>query len=235
MPRKKINKEVWNNQPVPKNWDNDPEQFIYQTDKLQIIQNDLDSLPTLTVSSVQLEEDVKKIIIWVNDNDLSGGWSKWNKIITHSLIELLKMPVEKQKDLYSLYKESMIVKLTNAIKCLKMVKKSSNNYLQTIEKNMIRTLYPILENVKEHPDYLDENITYYEQKLTDFKAKHLGYYIFMKPYLQNVLKALKDDGKENYLKDIITNLFILFDVNDSSKIDIDSVKERVRSLLNKMN
>ena len=57
----------------------------------------------------------------------------------------------------------------------------------------------------------------------------------MKPYLQNVLKALKDDGKENYLKDIITNLFILFDVNDSSKIDIDSVKERVRSLLNKMN
>lgn len=235
MPRKKINKELWGDNPVPKNWDNDPEQFIYQTDKLQIIQNDLDSLPTLTVSSVQLEEDVKKIIIWVNDNDLSGGWSKWNKIITHSLIELLKMPVEKQKDLYSLYKESMIVKLTNAIKCLKMVKKSSNNYLQTIEKNMIRTLYPILENVKEHPDYLDENITYYEQKLTDFKAKHLGYYIFMKPYLQNVLKALIDDGKENYLKDIITNLFILFDVNDSSKIDIDSVKERVRSLLNKMN
>jgi len=235
MPRKKINKELWNNEPVPKNWDNDPEQFIYQTDKLQIIQNGLDSLPTLTISSVQLEGDVKKIISWVNDNDLSGGWSKWNTIIGNSFIELLKMPVEEQKDLYSLYKESMIAKLTNAIKCLKMVKKESNNYLQTIEKNMIRTLYPILENVKEHPDYLDENITYYEQKLTDFKAKHLGHYIFMKPYLQNVLKALKDDGKENYLKDIITNLFILFDVNDSSKIDIDSVKERVRSLLNKMN
>ena len=129
----------------------------------------------------------------------------------------------------------MIAKLTNAIKCLKMVKKEANNYLQTIEKNMTSTVSPILENVKEHPDYLDENISYYEQKLTDFKAKHLGYYIFMKPYLQNVLKALKDDGKENYLKDIITNLFILFDVNDSSKIDIDSVKERVRSLLNKMN
>ena len=235
MPRKKINKELWNNEPVPKNWDNDPEQFIYQTDKLQIIQNDLDSLPTLTVSSFQLEEDVKKIIIWVNDNDLSGGWIKWNKIIGNSFIELLKMPVEEQKDLYSLYKESMIAKLTNAIKCLKMVKKESNNYLQTIEKNMTRTLSPILENVKEHPDYLDENISYYEQKLTDFKAKHLGYYIFMKPYLKNVLKALKDDGKENYLKDIITNLFILFDVNDSSKIDNEFVRERVRSLLNNIN
>ena len=235
MPRKKINKELWGDNPVPKNWDNDPEQFIYKTDKLQIIQNGLDSLPTLTISSVQLEGDVKKIISWVNDNDLSGGWSKWNTIIGNSFIELLKMPVEKQKDLYSLYKESMIVKLTNAIKCLKMVKKEANNYLQTIEKNMTSTVSPILENVKEHPDYLDENISYYEQKLTDFKAKHLGYYIFMKPYLQNVLKALKDDGKENYLKDIITNLFILFDVNDSSKIDIDSVKERVRSLLNKMN
>ena len=55
-------------------------------------------------------------------------WDKWNKIIGHSFIELMKIPVETQKELYSIYKDSMEVKLTNAIKRLKKVKKQSEKH-----------------------------------------------------------------------------------------------------------
>ena len=103
MAKRKVNNELFHNEPAPKHWENEPEQFIYQKDKLQIFQKDLDSLPTITISRVQMLEDAKNVINWVNDNNLTGGWDKWNKIIGHSFIELMKIPVETQKELYSIY------------------------------------------------------------------------------------------------------------------------------------
>ena len=93
MPKRKINQEQFHNKPAPEYWANEPEQFIYQKGELLIFQKDFDSLPTITISRVQLLEDANNVRSWVNDNSLTGGWDKWNKIIGHSLIELMKIPV----------------------------------------------------------------------------------------------------------------------------------------------
>ena len=236
MPKRKVSKELFQNKPAPTQWANEPDQFIYQKGKLLIFQKDLDSLPTITISRVQMLEDAKNVISWVNDNHLTGGWDKWNKIIGHSFIELMKIPVETQKELYSIYKDSMEVKLTNAIKRLKKVKKQSEKYLQTIESNLTGSLSPLLDNIKSHPDYLDDCISKYEKKLKKVKAQKLGYYVFIKPYLKTILDALIIDGKirKSQQEKAIYSLFALYDVNDFTKIDEASAKERTRSLLNKI-
>ena len=236
MPKRKISKERIHNKLAPEYWANEPEQFIYQKGKLLIFQKDFDSLPTITVSRVKRSEDVNKVMSWVNDNNLSGGWKKWDEIIGSSFIELMKIPVETQKELYSIYKDSMEVKLTNAIKRLKKVKKQSEKYLQTIESNLTGSLFPLLENTKKHPKYLDERISKYEKKLKEVKAQTLGYYVFIKPYLKTILDALIDDGKKRKSQQAkaIYSLFVLYDVNDFTKIDEASAKERTRSLLNKI-
>jgi len=215
---------------------NEPEQFIYQKGELLIFQKDFDSLPTITISRVQLTEDANNVISWVNDNSLTGGWDKWNKIIGHSFIELMKIPVETQKELYSIYKDSMEVKLTNSIKRLKKVKKQSEKYLQTIESNLTGSLFPLLDNIKNHPEYLDDCISKYENKLKEIRTQKLGYYVFIKPYLKTILDALIDDGKKrkSQQEKAIYSLFVLYDVNDFTKIDEASAKERTRSLLNKI-
>ena len=102
MPKRKISKERIHDKAAPEYMANEPEQFIYQKGELLIFQKDFDSLPTITISRVQLLEDANNVSSWVNDNSLTGGWDKWNKIIGHSFIELMKIPVEKQKELYSL-------------------------------------------------------------------------------------------------------------------------------------
>ena len=84
MPKRKVSKERFRNKPAPEYWANEPEQFIYQKGELLIFQKDFDSLPTITISRVQLLEDANNVISWVNDNNLTGGWDKWNKIIGHS-------------------------------------------------------------------------------------------------------------------------------------------------------
>ena len=236
MPKRKVSQERIHNKAAPEYWENEPEQFIYQKDKLLIFQKDFDSLPTITISRVQLLEDANNVSSWVNDNSLTGGWDKWNKIIGHSFIELMKIPVETQKELYSIYKDSMEVKLTNAIKRLKKVKKQSEKYLQTIESNLIGRLFPLLVNIKNHPEYLDDCISKYEKKLKKVKAQKLGYYVFIKPYLKTILDALIIDGKirKSQQEKAIYSLFALYDVNDFTKIDEASAKERTRSLLNKI-
>ena len=236
MPKRKVSKEHIHNKPAPKYMANEPEQFIYQKGEHLIFQKDFDSLPTITISRVQLTEDANNVISWVNDNSLTGGWDKWNKIIGHSFIELMKIPVETQKELYSIYKDSMEVKLTNGIKRLKKVKKQSEKYLQTIESNLTGSLFPLLDNIKNHPEYLDECISKYENKLKEIKTQTLGYYVFIKPYLKTILDALIDDGKKrkSQQEKAIYSLFVLYDVNDFTKIDEASAKERTRSLLNKI-
>ena len=181
-------------------------------------------------------EDANNVISWVNDNNLTGGWDKWNKIIGHSFIELMKIPVETQKELYSIYKDSMEVKLTNGIKRLKKVKKQSEKYLQTIESNLIGRLFPLLDNIKNHPEYLDDCISKYENKLKEVKTHTLGYYVFIKPYLKTILDALINDGKtrKSQQEKAIYSLFVLYDVNDFTKIDEVYARERTRSLLNKL-
>ena len=236
MPKRKVSKEQIHNKPAPAYWENEPEQFIYQKGDYLIFQKDFDSLPTITISKVQMLEDANNVSSWVNDNNLTGGWDKWNKIIGHSFIELMKIPVEKQKELYSIYKDSMEVKLTNGIKRLKKVKKQSEKYLQTIESNLIGSLFPLLDNTKKHPKYLDERISKYENKLKEIRTQKLGYYVFIKPYLKTILDALIDDGKKRKSQQerAIYSLFVLYDVNDFTKIDKISAKERTRSLLNKI-
>jgi len=236
MPKRKVSKEQIHNKPAPAYWANEPEQFIYQKGELLIFQKDFDSLPTITISRVQLSEDANNVISWVNDNSLTGGWDKWNKIIGHSFIELMKIPVETQKELYSIYKDSMEVKLTNGIKRLKKVKKQSEKYLQTIESNLTGSLFPLLDNIKNHPEYLDDCISKYENKLKEIRTQKLGYYVFIKPYLKTILDALIDDGKKrkSQQEKAIYSLFVLYDVNDFTKIDEASAKERTRSLLNKI-
>ena len=130
----------------------------------------------------------------------------------------------------------MEVKLTNAIKRLKKVKKQSEKYLQTIESNLTGSLFPLLDNIKKHPKYLDECISKYENKLKEVKAQTLGHYVFIKPYLKTILDALIDDGKKRKSQQerAIYSLFVLYDVNDFTKIDKISAKERTRSLLNKI-
>ena len=63
-----------------------------------------------------------------------------------------------------------------------------------------------------------------------------GYYVFIKPYLKTILDALIDDGKKrkSQQEKAIYSLFALYDVNDFTKIDEASAKERTRSLLNKI-
>ena len=236
MPKRKVSQERFHNKPAPEYWDNEPEQFIYETDELLIFQKDLNSLPTITISRVKMSEDVNKVMRWVKDNNLSGGWKKWDEIIGSSFIELMKIPVETQKELYSIYKDSMGVKLTNAIKRLKKIKKQSEKYLQTIESNLTGSLFPLLDNTKKHPEYLEECISKYEKKLTELKAHTLGHYVFIKPYLKIILDALIDDGKtrKSQQEQAIHSLFVLYDVNDFTIIDEASAKERTRSLLNKI-
>ena len=72
MPRKKENKELFNNKPAPKDWKNFPDQFYYKTDKILVFQKDLDSPLIVTVNYVKLSEDCQKIIEWVKDNDRSN-------------------------------------------------------------------------------------------------------------------------------------------------------------------
>ena len=236
MPKRKVSQERLHKKPAPEYWANEPEQFIYQKGELLIFQKDFDSLPTITISRVQLLEDANNVISWVNDNSLTGGWDKWNKIIGHSFIDLMKISVENQKELYSIYKDSMEVKLTNAIKRLKKVKKQSEKYLQTIESNLTGSLSPLLDNIKSHPEYLDDCISKYEKKLKEIRTQKLGYYVFIKPYLKTILDALIDDGKKrkSQQEKAIYSLFVLYDVNDFTKIDEASAKERTRSLLNKI-
>ncbi len=211
MPKRKISKERIHNKAAPEYMANEPEQFIYQKGELLIFQKDFDSLPTITISRVQMLEDANNVSSWVNDNNLTGGWDKWTKIIGHSFIELMKTPVETQKELYSIYKDRMEVKLTNAIKRLKKVKKQSEKYLQTIESNLTGSLFPLLDNTKKHPKYIDDCISKYENKLKEVKAQTLGHYVFIKPYLKTILDALRDDGKKRKSQQVnaIHSLFVL--------------------------
>ena len=54
---------------------------------------------------------------------------------------------------------------------LKKVKKQSEKYLQTIESNLTGSLSPLLDNIKSHPEYLDDCISKYEKKLKEINQK----------------------------------------------------------------
>jgi len=229
MPTKKINQEFFNNEPAPKRWTNSPEQFVYEKNKILFIQNGLDAPLELTVNRTRSVEDIDKIIKWVNENNLDGGWSKWEKILGHTFIELMKLPTETHKELYQKYKESMQLKLVNALKILKTIKKEIERLSKIMDANITPCLIGISEQIKTYPDYIEKYTVKYQDYLNDLS--HTGSYVLMKPHLNRLIKEL-DIGRQPVKE--IYSLFKIFDVNDFNKMtDEKSLKEQVRNLINR--
>ena len=233
MPRKKENKEFYSGNEAPKHWGNNPDNYLYIKDTFQVTQKDLDSLPEVTVSSVRHAQDVDRIIKWINENSLSGRFTKWEKIMGHTFIELLKIDTEEHKKLFKDYKESMTLKLENAIKILKQASKNTDKYIKSLEKDFSPTLFGIINQTKRYPDFINNRLEYYKERLKDIKSQHIGQYIFIKPHLRRLLEELSKDGKIRISQQekVIYTLFKIFGFNDFDKIDVKSGKERVRALL----
>lgn len=220
MPKAKVNYEQWdNNTETPKNWDSEPEEFFYRDDYIQIHQKNFLSLPTVGIQSVQLLEDVQRVQEWVKENNLPGGWSKWNKILGDSFIQLMKMPNKKRKHYFGIYKNSMEAKIRNGLKKINKVKMMNNQLIKYLEANISHTFYTLLENNRKIDKYLDEtidNIKRFEKRL---KKQRTGYYTFLYPHILELRKTLKSEGfiDDKLQLEIIEKLFYEFDVTEYGK------------------
>ncbi len=261
MPKKRRNQEKWKYEglPYPPQWDFEPEQIVIKYEDFQLIQKGIDSLPDITIHFTQNSEDVEKIIKWVKKNNLPGGWNKWYDIIGQTFIELLKLPEEKHKLIYAMYRESILVKLDNAINRLEAVKEEaeknwkSSTYLKSIQENLTSCLIPVLEIC--NPKYIIDYIKRYKKvrkKLLNTKSRR---YNFIKPHLFRLITAIdphlnqlipKNEKNKNNIKNyksvkyrndkIIFHLFKLFEYLDfNDGINENSKIERVRDLINKIN
>ena len=192
MPRKKRNWEL-----EYKGIHNTPEQFYYQFGKTTLYSDSLFKTPNVTTTRVLQGDVVAKIFKWEKDNKITKTERmEWAKLI-NPITDLLRIPKETRKELFSVYKETQIVKLKQYISAI-----------EEAEKNLYNDeiwLYHLVEPL------LNEKMVY-EIVLKTLMKRQTGEHQLLYDLLMPVVNRLKEHKFSDYrIRKVIDNLMLVFE------------------------
>jgi hypothetical protein len=197
MPRKKKNWELEYG-----NIHNNPEQFYYKFGDITLLSENLFQTPKIIKNRVLLEDVVKKIDGWVNDNKIKvKKRMEWVDLI-NPITDILSISKKHRKELFSDYKETQIAKLTQSIKAI-----------EKAEKNLVNDdvrLFHLSEPLKNQR-------LIYEVVLKTLMKRQTGEHQLLYDLLMPVVDRLKEIGESNYrIKKVIDELMMVFNYDGES-------------------
>ena len=197
MPRKKKNWELEYG-----NIHNNPEQFYYKFGDITLLSENLFQTPKIIKNRVLLEDVVKKIDGWVNDNKIKvKKRMEWVYLI-NPITDILSISKKHRKELFSDYKETQIAKLTQSIKAIEKAEKNLFN-------DDVR-LFHLSEPLKNQR-------LIYEVVLKTLIKRQTGEHQLLYDLLMPVVDRLKEIGESNYrIKKVIDELMMVFNYDGES-------------------
>ena len=197
MPRKKKNWELEYG-----NIHNNPEQFYYKFGDITLLSENLFQTPKIIKNRVLLEDVVKKIDGWVNDNKIKvKKRMEWVDLI-NPITDILSISKKHRKELFSDYKETQIAKLTQSIKAIEKAEKNLFN-------DDVR-LFHLSEPLKNQR-------LIYEVVLKTLIKRQTGEHQLLYDLLMPVVDRLKEIGESNYrIKKVIDELMMVFNYDGES-------------------
>lgn len=197
MPRKKKNWELEYG-----NIHNNPEQFYYKFGDITLLSENLFQTPKIIKNRVLLEDVVKKIDGWVNDNKIKvKKRMEWVDLI-NPITDILSISKKHRKELFSDYKETQIAKLTQSIKA---IEKAENNLVNDDVR-----LFHLSEPLKNQR-------LIYEVVLKTLMKRQTGEHQLLYDLLMPVVDRLKEIGESNYrIKKVIDELMMVFNYDGES-------------------
>jgi hypothetical protein len=192
VPRKKRNWELEN-----KGIHNVPEQFVYQFGNTLLFSNNLFETPSVTTNRTLRGDVVDKIFKWGKDNKITKTKAMdWVDLI-NPITDLLRIPKETRKELFSDYKETQIVKLKQSIDAIEKAEKILYN-------DEIR-LYPLVEPL------LNQKMIY-KIVLKTLMKRQTGEHQLLYDPLMPVVDRLEEHGLSDYrIRKVIDNLMLVFE------------------------
>ena len=192
MPRKKRNWEL-----EYKGIHNGPEQFVYQFGNTLLFSNNLFETPSVTTNRTLHGDVVDKIFKWGKDNKITKTKvMDWVDLI-NPITDLLRIPKETRKELFSDYKETQIVKLKQSIDAIEKAEKILYN-------DEIR-LYPLVEPL------LNQKMIY-KIVLKTLMKRQTGEHQLLYDLLMPVVDRLEEHGLSDYrIRKVIDNLMLVFE------------------------
>ena len=192
MPRKKRNWEL-----EYKGIHNTPEQFYYQFGKTTLYSDSLFKTPDIITTRVLQGDVVDKVFKWEKDNKITKTKvMEWVELI-NPITDLLRIPKKTRKELFSVYKETQIVKLKQYISAIEEAEKILYN-------DEIR-LYPLVEPL------LNQKMVY-EIFLKTLMMRQTGEHQLLYDVLMPVVDRLKEHKLSDYrIRKVIDNLMQVFE------------------------
>ena len=192
MPRKKRNWELEN-----KGIHNLPEQFYYQFGKITLYSNSLFKTPDVTTTRVLQGDVVDKIFKWGKDNKITKTKvMDWVDLI-NPITDLLRIPKETRKELFSDYKETQIVKLKQYISAME----KAGKILYNDEVGLYHLVEPLLNQKM-----------IYKIVLKTLMKRQTGEHQLLYDLLMPVVDRLEEHGLSDYrIRKVIDNLMLVFE------------------------